>query len=244
MKFKLKLPIISLKLDVSRRLRNPNPPLSGTVVNRNYDKVFVIGFNKTGTTTLNYVLKKFGFKLGDQAVAEILDIEWGESGKTDKILRYCETAEAFQDRPFSRPGLYKDLDRAFPNSKFILSVRNSGEQWFQSLVSYHSKCFSKNKSKPPSETELANALYRYKGMMLDAKKLFYDYPSVPLYDKQSYINKYRTHNEDVRSYFANRTNDFIEINVASQEAFKTLTKFLNVESTATKFPWRNRTQTL
>ncbi|NBC27281.1 MAG: hypothetical protein GVY08_10495 [Bacteroidetes bacterium] len=243
MELKLKLPVINLKLDVSRRPRSPNPPLHGTVINRNYDKVFVIGFNKTGTTTLSYVLKKFGFKLGNQAVAEILDIEWGETGKTDKIFRYCETAEAFQDRPFSRPELYKVLDREFPKSKFILSVRDSGEQWFQSLVSYHSKCYTKNKSQPPSEKDLANALYRYKGMMLDAKKLFYDYPSIPLYDKKSYINKYRIHNEDVRSYFANRPNDFIEINVAKTESFKALKQFLNVESAATKFPWRNRTQT-
>lgn len=244
MELKFKLPIINLKLDVSRRARNPTPPFRGTIVNRNYDKVFVIGFNKTGTTTLHYVLKKFGFIIGNQAVAEILDIEWGETGKTDKIFRYCATAEAFQDTPFSRPNLYKDLDRAFPNSKFILSVRDSKEQWFQSLASYHTKCLAKNKSKTPSETELANALYRYKGMMLDTKKLFYDYPSVPLYDKQFYMNKYRTHNEDVRSYFANRTNDFIEINVSRNKDFKALTQFLNVETTATKFPWRNRTQTL
>ena len=35
------------------------------IIERDYDKVFVIGFNKTGTTTLKKVLGLFGFKVGN-----------------------------------------------------------------------------------------------------------------------------------------------------------------------------------
>ena len=35
-------------------------------------KLFAIGFNKTGTTTLSHSLKKLGYKVGKQREAEFL----------------------------------------------------------------------------------------------------------------------------------------------------------------------------
>jgi len=41
-----------------------------------------------------------------------------------------------------------------------------------------------------------------------------------LYDEEYYRQKYLKHNNDVRDYFKDRPNDFIEINVSKKEHFK------------------------
>lgn len=88
-------------------------------------KVFCIGRNKTGTTSLKKALSEFGYLIGDQRAAERL-IDAYAIRDFGPIMSYCETAEAFQDVPFSWPYTYVVLDQAFPNSKFILTVRSGG----------------------------------------------------------------------------------------------------------------------
>ena len=42
----------------------------------NKPKVFCIGFNKTGTTTIKYTLEQYGYKIGNQAKGELLFFDW------------------------------------------------------------------------------------------------------------------------------------------------------------------------
>jgi|OM-RGC.v1.024918694 hypothetical protein len=104
-------------------------PLHG----RHQPKIFCIGFNKTGTTSLHRALFREGFKLGDQPTAEKL-LNAYVAGHYEPIEAYCKTARAFQDIPFSLPRMYQPLYRAYPDAKFILSIRDSGEQWFASQI--------------------------------------------------------------------------------------------------------------
>lgn len=235
---KIKIPLLPVEIILRRTSTlTKNTPSKN---NRNHNKIFVIGYPKTGTTSLNKTLKNFGFILGDQAVAEILSEDWS-IGRKDRIINYCHTADAFQDLPFMMPGLFIELDKAFPNSNFILTVRDSPEQWYNSLVRFHTKIFSQKINIPPSEEGLRNALYRYKGWALDAMKFFWNYPNVALYDEKKYKEKYTNHNDEVRSYFKNRPNDMIEINVAKKEDFTKLCDFLEVQTKMTDFPWENKT---
>lgn len=89
---------------------------------RRRPKVFCVGRNKTGTTSIAKALRALGFKVGDQARAETLIEDWARRDFR-KIVRYCRTADAFQDVPFSWPHTFEALDQAFPQSKFILTVR-------------------------------------------------------------------------------------------------------------------------
>jgi hypothetical protein len=89
---------------------------------RNTSKIFCIGFNKTGTTSLYHALLREGLKVGDQPTAERLLASYVD-GDFDPIVEYCKTARAFQDVPFSMPNTYRHLYHAFPDAKFILSVR-------------------------------------------------------------------------------------------------------------------------
>ncbi|WP_158860505.1 sulfotransferase [Lunatibacter salilacus] len=234
---KFKLPILPISIEIKRISKKALSKIS----NRTYNKIFVIGFNKTGTTTIKKVLYDFGFKIGNQPIAEILGLEWGKTGNYQKIINYCHSADAFQDSPFSRPTLYEKLDLAFPNSKFILTVRDDENEWFNSLVRFHTMLWSSNKNFPPTPEDLEQAIYRYKGMPLDSKKIFFKYPDVALYDKQYYIKNYLQHNKDVENYFFNRPNDLIKVNVSHQEDFNRIVEFLNVETNLNKFPHLNKT---
>lgn len=204
-------------------------------------KIFCIGFGKTGTTSLEHELNEFGYILGDQAIGEILSEDWAKK-RTDRIVRFCKTADAFQDSPFGLPELYKELDKEFVNSKFILTIRNDGEQWYNSLLRFHGKTFSGDKESIPSENDLRNALYRYQGWVLDMKKLFWNYPEVPLYDKEYYIEQYNKHNESVKNYFRNHLNDLLVLNVAEKGAYQKLADFLGIKvDEVSNFAWKNKT---
>lgn len=208
---------------------------------RDYSKVFCIGFGKTGTTSLEKALKDWGFKMGDQAVAEILSEDWAQR-RTDRIIRFCYTADAFQDLPFGSPRLYEELDIAFPNSKFILTVRDNENQWYNSLIKFHTKMWSSDKTRIPTVVDLENSLYRYKGWALDIKKMLYDFPNIKLYEEQYYKKKYLDHIKSIKDYFQNRDNDLLVINVAETGSYQKLAKFLNLNVDENdKFPWLNKT---
>ena len=232
MAYKFKFPLLPLEITLSKK----QP--TGKVYKRNYNKVFVIGFNKTGTTTLKRTLMLWGFKIGNQRIASMM-LEDYHLKRYERILSLVETADVFQDIPFSKPDLFRELDKQFPNSKFILSVRDSEDQWFNSLLNFHSK---KVGTKPPKEKDLAKVDNIYKGFLLDAMKISWNYPKIGLYDEHYYKQIYSKHIEDVREYFKSRPDDLIEINVSRKNDFKTLVSFLNIETKMEGFPWVNKTK--
>ncbi|MBI3882938.1 MAG: hypothetical protein HY305_01625, partial [Sphingobacteriales bacterium] len=107
-------------------------------------KIFCIGRNKTGTTSIEKAFIDFGYTVGNQRQAELLLSNYIKND-FDSIVSYSKSAQVFQDSPFSYPETYMHLDKAFPNSKFILSVRDSSEQWYNSITSFHAKLFGNGK---------------------------------------------------------------------------------------------------
>ena len=83
-------------------------------MNESQKKVFVIGRNKTGTTSMMVALKALGFTVGSQARAEMLLEDWAKRDFR-RIVEYCKSADTFQDVPFSLDYTYVVLDYAFPN---------------------------------------------------------------------------------------------------------------------------------
>lgn len=88
---------------------------------KNKTKIFCIGFQKTGTTSLKKALKILGYKC-------YKEFNW----KSYWILRskkYVEKLkksnyDAFVDFPINSGELYKRIDVSIPKSKFILTVRD------------------------------------------------------------------------------------------------------------------------
>jgi hypothetical protein len=199
-------------------------------------KVFVIGRNKTGTTSMKAALRRLGYVIGDQAAAELLLDDWGRRDFR-RIVEYCKSADAFQDIPFSLGHTYKAVDAAFPGSKFVLTVRDSAEQWYESLVRFHTMIVGKNRV--PTADDIKQLRYRRPGYMWQAAQLTYGIDENTLYDRRIYIEHYEAHNQEARDYFRDRPGDFLELNLASPGAMQSLCDFLGVDAGGLTMPHLN-----
>lgn len=201
-------------------------------------KVFGIGANKTGTTSLEAAMGLLGYKLGNQRKGENLIEEWA-TRDFRKIIKHSRTADFFQDAPFSFPFTYIVLDQKFPNSKFILTVRDSPEQWYNSLLNFHSKIYGQGNI--PDKKALQNATYIYKGRPWRTNRLKYTTPENDPYNKESLITNYEIHNNSVKEYFRHRPDDLLVLNISDSNAMKLLCDFLKIPQTLEEFPWENKT---
>ena len=94
------------------------------------NKIFGIGFHKTGTTSLAAALDYLGFKVtGPNGVNNPAIAQEAE----EMAFKLVETYDAFQDNPW--PILYKQLDVRYPGSKFILTLRPT-QTWIKSVVNH------------------------------------------------------------------------------------------------------------
>lgn len=199
-------------------------------------KIFCIGANKTGTTSVEGVFKYLGLAVGNQAQAELLLHDWGRRDFR-RIIGYCHTAEAFQDVPFSFQDTFRILDEAFPGSKFILTIRNNADEWFDSLVRFHTLIAGKGRI--PTAEDLRHFHYRYPGFLLDSLKLKYGIDESRLYDREIYVRWYEAHNGGIREHFKGRPNDLLVLNTGEEDAMERLMSFLGYPYRGEKMPHLN-----
>lgn len=207
-----------------------------TLTSKSPGKVFCIGANKTGTTSVEIVFRNLGLVAGNQEQAEMYIHDWAKQDYR-RIIKYCQPAQAFQDIPFSRHGTFKVLDGAFPGSKFILTVRNNTDEWYESLVWFHTRIVGKDRV--PTAEDLQQFNYRYPGYLLDAMRLTYGVYNSTLYNRDVYINYYESHNSQAIEYFQNRPEDLLVLNLAEADAMERLVKFLGFPYTGQKMPHAN-----
>jgi hypothetical protein len=202
-------------------------------------KVFCIGLNKTGTTSLKKEMQELGFIIGDQRRAELLVDDWAKRD-FKRLIRYCRTAQFFQDVPFSYPFTFIALDQAFPGSKFILTLRDNAEQWYNSLIKFHGKLWGNGKI-PPSAEDLKNATYLYKGRPYYVRKLVHNVPDDDLYNKDILIDHYNTHKKNITNYFRHRPDDLLVLNLKEEDSYARFCQFMGIEQKKNTFPWENKT---
>jgi tetratricopeptide (TPR) repeat protein len=202
-------------------------------------KVFCVGRNKTGTTSMAAALRSLGFRVGLQARGEMLRRDWARRDFT-RIIALCRTADAFQDVPFSNADTYRAVDAAFPGSRFVLTVRDSPEQWFESLVRFHTRIV--NKGRIPTADDLREFEYRYKGYLWEAFVSTYCNDEKLLYDRDAYIANYLEHNRQVTEHFRDRPGDLLVLNVSQADAMPALCAFLGIEHQGQAMPHLNRTR--
>jgi hypothetical protein len=205
---------------------------------RNKQKIFCIGRNKTGTTSLKKAMRDFGYITGNQRKAERL-IQYYKTRNFKPIIEYCKTAQFFQDAPFSWPFTFIAMDVAFPGSKFILTVRDNPDQWYRSLTKFHGKRMAQESL--PTKEDLQNDTYCYKGWAWEVNQMIYDVSEDEPYQKDILINHYEAHNAYVLDYFKYRSKDFLLLNVAEENSYYKLCKFLEQKPLYEKMPWENKT---
>ena len=84
-------------------------------------KVFGVGWAKTGTTTLGRCFEILGLSHKSQDLNLVRNL--------DQALTVARLYDSFEDWPW--PLFYKQLDKRFPGSKFVLTTRNSN-RWLKS----------------------------------------------------------------------------------------------------------------
>lgn len=199
-------------------------------------KIFCIGKNKTGTTSLERVLGDLGFRLGVQAEGERLLRDWAQRDFR-RIVALAATADAFQDVPFSLPHTFRALDAAFPEARFILSVRASADEWYESLVRFHTKIVGAGRR--PTSADLKAFGYCYPGFLWDIQRWVFGIHEGQEYDRAIYTAHYEHHNASVRQYFRDRPESLLELDVSHPDAMGRLGAFLGVATAGFQMPHLN-----
>jgi hypothetical protein len=204
---------------------------------RRRPKVFGIGMGKTGTTSLERAFLELGYRVGPQNIFERHFDAWA-AGDYSAMVADIERFEAFQDVPFCFPRTYRMLDNYFPQAKYILTVRDSSDQWYRSLCRFHSKVFGRDGALP-TEADLKAATYVSPGWAYRASQVYGTPPGQP-YDRNTLVQVYETHIGEVQSYFAKRRESLLVLNVAEPDAFARLTTFLELPEVTREFPHLNQ----
>jgi hypothetical protein len=185
-------------------------------------KIFCIGFHKTGTSSLAKALQLLDFRicrrmgmLQDHVTKKNI-LEQLKNEEFNEIFEAVREFDAFCDNPW--PILFKELDKKFPNSKFILTIREE-DNWIKSVLNYFKDY----------ETEIRSLIY---GM------------ASPLGNEEIYLERYRKHNAEVIEYFKDRPDDLQVINLADQKGWTELCLFLKKPIPKENFPHENKAQYL
>ena len=207
-------------------------------------KIVCVGFNKTGTTTLQRCLEIVGF--GPVASPERFmrayqyflaqkhpHFHWQAGGLTP-LLRYvvervlsdedhnaaltiAEHFTAFKDRPWNVGELYQGLDRKYPGSKFILTVRDTDKWWMS--ASRWLQLHKENTGK---------------------REMYCLHLGVEDWSEMPCKRAYEARNEAIRRYFSGREQDFLEVNFEQGDDWHLLCPFLGVATPQIAFPHENR----
>jgi hypothetical protein len=183
---------------------DPEPIELGPVPTR----IFGIGWHKTATTSLNAALTILGYDSAHWISAHWAKAIWTEMTEVGKSLT-LERHFALCDLPI--PLLYKELDRAYPNSKFILTVRDEW-QWLESVRLHWDR-----------EANPYRAQWNRDPFSHQVHKLCY---GQKWFDPHIFLERYRRHNREVLEYFKDRPQDLLVMDMNKGAGWWELCGFL------------------
>jgi len=184
--------------------------------------VFNIGFNKCGTSSLATALNQAGIKTlhhqftlkqnGRQQKLRLVDF-WRSNVKNNlrPFQGLDQAIYGFSD--FYGEACFRELDKAYPGSKFILTIRPL-DDWLSSRVRH-------------VEGNLKNPHYRGGFLTIDI---------------ESWTRSYTNHVETTHEYFLNRKEDFLLLDIPSGEGWEKLCGFLSIPIPTSTFPWSNKSE--
>ncbi len=177
-------------------------------------KVFGIGLNKTGTKTLGACFKQFGYshKSVDKQAFELY-----KKGDLNGLFNIIDKYDSFEDWPW--PLIYKNVDKKFPDSKFVLTIRKTPETWFNSLCRHAD----------------------YTGPV-GFRKHIYGF-ELPHKHKQHHLDFYKKHINDVTAYFKNKPGKLLVVCWENGDGWEELSSFLGFESPDITLPHNNKRRT-
>ncbi|MCS4122727.1 sulfotransferase family protein [Salinibacter ruber] len=173
-------------------------------------KVFGIGLGKTGTSTLGKCLDYLGY---DVKGPDIELTRKYRDGNISDILKVSDSYNGFQDFPW--PLLYKEMDKRYEKSKFILTTRKTEYAWFESLKKHADRKGNTEHKK------IAYGFEKTRGL------------------KEEHISLYNKHNREVREYFEGREGKLLEVCWETGDGWRDICDFLGHDVPDHPFPHIN-----
>jgi hypothetical protein len=162
-------------------------------------KIFCIGFQKTGTSSLRDALEQLGYRVS-RMFGQDVALDELRSTYVARGLEIAARHDAVEDMPW--PLMFRELDAAFPGSKFILTARDT-DRWYRSISDH----FGTN---PHHLQQLT----------------YGDDAPAPVGHEERYRAVYEAHNAAVREYFKDRPEDLLEMWLERGDGWNELAVFL------------------
>lgn len=183
------------------------------------NKIFCLGFHKTGTLSLHHALERLGFKSrhGYKPQSDLIERALRD-GK--QALQYVE--DQTQKRGVGEHDAWLDLysirraftvlDKQYPNSKFILTVRDEAS-WVKSV-------------------------HRQRERRHDTPFFHYWY-----FQSEDQWRLEKIHHEwAVKTYFSARPDDLLIMDITKGDGYEKLAPFLGCDVPDEKFPHKNESK--
>lgn len=179
-------------------------------------RIFGIGLHKTATSSLHMALKLMGFDSGHWETGSWAKAIWMEmkAGRSATL----EKSYALSDLPI--PLLYRELDKAYPGSRFILTVRDESA-WLESVRNHFSdrNPFRWEWDVHPFPNRIHKELY--------GRKTF---------DADVFLERYRRHNAEVVEYFKHRPKDLLVMQMDKGAGWLQICSFLGKPIPSAPYP--------
>ena len=133
-------------------------------------------------------------------------------GDLDSVLEVAGQFDALQDVPWA--ALYRELDQRYPGSRFILAERDEAG-WLNSA----------RKHFKDTDIPLHEWLYG-EGRLIG--------------NEETYLLRYRRHNQEVREYFGGRRQDLVVMDLKKGDGWEALCGFLGHPIPSQAFPHANK----
>jgi hypothetical protein len=184
------------------------------------DKIFCIGFYKTGTTTLYDALRALGYHTvngdtpgsypgADDGATLIKQIDAGNFR--------LPTFDMFN--PYFR--IWRQIYDLYPDAKYVLTVRDE-DRWIESCVKFY-----RNRRLRPMRVWMFGP---------------HANPARSPESRQAWLDAYRAHNAAVRDFFASRGQQFFEFDPTREGSWDRLCAFLGAPVPGQPWPHANPTR--
>ena len=171
-------------------------------------RIFGIGMHKTATTSLHRALEILGYESWHWSSAHAAKAIWREMNNGGRSVT-LENFYALSDLPI--PLLYKQLDIAYPGSKFILTIRDE-QNWVAAVKRHWDPSYNKYRSgwdNDPFSNRIHQMLY-----------------GTSDFDAETFLSRYRRHNAEVLEYFRGRPADLLVMEMDNGAGWRNCAAFL------------------
>ena len=215
---------------ISRKVRLANETRGGM------EKVFNLGFSKTGTTSFEYALEHLGYLTyhGYYILphSEYMLALWVHRDY-EEIRKMTAYWDAFADAPWGGTSLYLKLYEWYPAAKFVHTYREPNS-WYESLEKMLCTC-SGGDLESAFDTFHANGR---RGFTYFMKQNFGIKTLAGA--KRKIIDQYRRHNDEVTEFMIRAKADYLRFNSVDEVNWEVLCGFLGKPVPEITYPHCNQ----